>query len=87
MKILKTNRSFKKEFRRQLRFAITAAIGFTVAFAWRNAIYDALYKLVQEITKVTQPIISDIYTALLITFLGILLIFLTSRILKEYERR
>jgi hypothetical protein len=84
MKVLQTSRSFKKEFRRQLRFAITAAIGFTVAFAWRNAIYDTLHNFVSRILDISPTqYTSEVYSAIAITVLGVILIFVTARILKE----
>ena len=84
MKIFQTKRSFKSEFKRQLRLAIAAAIGFTVAFAWRTAIFDGFQSFVARFLDI--PIghyLSETYTALAITIAGVLLIFLTSRILKE----
>jgi len=84
MKILKTRRSFKKEFRRQLRLAITAAIGFSIAFAWRNAIFSFFQNIVTRLLDVPpEHYLSDTYTSITITIAGVLLIFLTSKILRE----
>ena len=83
MRILKTRRTFKKEFKRQLRFAITAGIGFTIAFAWRNAIYDSFHQAVARFSASTQGIQSDLVAALAITLAGVLTIFITARLLRE----
>lgn len=84
MKVLQTRRSFKKEFRRQIKLAIIAAIGFTVAFAWRQAIFDAFQSFVTRFLDV-QPshYLSETYSALAITLAGVLLIFITSKLLSD----
>lgn len=84
MKLLKTSRSFRREFRRQLRLAIAAAIGFTIAFAWRNAVYDAFQNWVARLLDVTLGhYLTEIYAALAITVIGILVIYFTSYLLKD----
>jgi len=84
MSLLNTRRSFRLEFKRQIRLAVVAAIGFTIAYAWRNAIFDAFQNYVSRILDV--PIghyTTEIYTALAITVAGVILIFITSKLLKE----
>jgi len=84
MRMLKTSRSFKKEFKRQLRFAIIAGIGFSVAFAWRNAVFDTFRNWVSRILDVSpEHYLTQTYTATAITLAGVLLIFITSKLLKE----
>ena len=83
MHLFKTKRSFRTEFKRQLRLAITAAIGFSIAFSWRNALYDAIHEAVLRFTTNTQGIQSHIVTALVITILGVCIIFLTARLLRD----
>ena len=84
MEILKTRRSYKKELRRQIRLAITAAIGFTVAFAWRNAIFDSAQSFVSRLLDLNPGhYMTETYTAIFLTLFGVLLIFLTARILRE----
>lgn len=84
MKVLKTNRSFKKEFRRQLRLAITAAIGFTIAYAWKNAIYDSMQNYVIRVLDVIPDhYLTEVYTALALTLAGVCLIFITAHVLRE----
>ncbi len=84
MKIFRVNHSFNKEFKRQIRLAVTAAIGFTIAFAWRNAIFDSFQNYVSRFLDVQREhYLSEIYTALTITLFGVILIFITSKILKD----
>ena len=86
MKLLKTERSFRKEFKKQLRLAIIAAIGFTVAFAWRNAVFDTFQNYVARTLDVTTGhYLTEIYTAITITLFGVLAIFITAHILKERQ--
>jgi len=83
-RLFKTRKSFRKEFRRQMRLALSAAIGFTVAFAWREAIFQTFQSFVSRFFDLTPEHYStQIYTATAITLLGVLLILLTSKILKE----
>jgi hypothetical protein len=84
MNIFKTKKSFKQELRRQTRLAITAAIGFTIAYAWRESIFTTFENFVSRFFDLTQGHYStQIYTALTITIFGVLLILLTSKILKD----
>jgi len=84
MKVFQIKKSFKKEFRRQIRLAVIAAIGFTIAFAWKRAVFDTFQNYVSRIMDVPAgQYLTEIYTALAITLFGVLLIFLTSKILKE----
>jgi putative Mn2+ efflux pump MntP len=84
MQILKTNKSFKKEFRHQIRLAIVAAIGFSVAFAWREAIFSFFQSFVSRFLDLEPGhYMTEIWTSIAITVAGVLLIMLTSKLLKE----
>jgi hypothetical protein len=84
MKMFNTRRSFRHEFKRQLRLAIVAAIGFTVAFAWRNAVYDTFQNWIARLLDLApQHYTTETYTALGITLIGVLAIYISSRILRE----
>lgn len=84
MKVFKTKRSFRKEFKRQIKFAIIAAIGFTIAFAWREAVFSTFQSFVARFLDVTPDhYLSENYTALAITIAGVLVIFITSKLLKD----
>ncbi len=84
MEILRTRRSFRKEFKKQLRFAITAAIGFSIAYGWRNAIFDSFQSFISRFFD--MPIghyMTEVYTATALTLVGVILIFITAKLLKE----
>jgi hypothetical protein len=82
--ITNTSRSFKKEFKKQLRFAITAAIGFSIAFAWRESIFDTFLNFVSRFLDLNPShYLTEVYTAIVITIIGVIIIFLTSKILKD----
>lgn len=82
-RIFSIRRSFKKEFKRQLRFAIMAAVGFLIAFAWRNAIYNSSRDIVEKFLEVANTPLTEVYTAIFITLMGVALIFLTSKFLRD----
>jgi len=76
--------SFKKEFKRQLRLAFAAAAGFLIAFAWREAILDAFQSFLSRILDVSPDhYLTETYTALLITFVGVLVIYASSKLLRD----
>ena len=84
MRIFKTSRSYKKEFKRQLRLAVTAGIGFTIAFAWRNAIFESMLNYVSRILDISpNHYLTEVYTAIFMTFLGVFLIFVTAKLLRD----
>ena len=81
--VLDSRRSFKTEFRRQMRFAIGAAVGFLIAFAWREAIYSSIEKLILQFNPLISTSLSKYYSAIFLTFLGVIILFLSAKILKE----
>ena len=74
--------SLKREFRKQLRLALAAAVGFIIAFAWKDFVVkltgDALSRFLE-----LNPITSALAISIVITFFGILIIWASSRLLKE----
>ncbi len=83
MRLLKTKKNFRTEFKRQLRYAIAAAVGFLIIFAWRDAIINATKSLVEKITQTTAFATINIATALLITIVGVFVIIISSKLLKD----
>lgn len=76
--------SFKRELKRQTRLAIAAAIGFIIAYGWRNAIFDTFESFVVRFFDVPAGHYStEVYTALVMTTMGIILILATSKILED----
>lgn len=76
-------KSFRKEFKRQTKEAIIVAIGFTIAFAWREAIFDTFNKIISKIFDMNGSVASEHYTALAITLVGVLAIYVTSKLLRD----
>lgn len=72
---------FLKELKRQTRLAIAAAIGFIIAFAWRDYILFLSSDIFRDISSV-MPHTSRFLTAILLTFVGVILIILSSRLLE-----
>jgi len=82
VKSKKVKRSFKKEFKRQVRMAAAAAIGFIIAFSWRNFVYDMTKAWLEKITPLSGAFESGLASALLITVIGVILILISSRLLR-----
>ena len=84
MKIMQTKRSFRAEFKRQIRLAITAAIGFSIAYAWREAIFETFQNFVTRFLDIQEGhYLSETYTAVFITITGVIIILLTSKLLRD----
>lgn len=84
MQILKTKRSFRKEFKRQIRLAIVAAIGFTIAYSWKEAIFSSFQTYVSRFLQVSpEHHLTQNYTAIAITLFGVIAILITSALLKD----
>ena len=83
MKLLKTKKNFRSEFKRQLRYAIAAAVGFMIIFAWRDAIIEATRSLIEKVSEKTAIAATNVATALVITVVGVLVILLSSKLLKD----
>jgi hypothetical protein len=83
MRVLKTKKNFWKELKRQLKYAIAAAVGFLIAFAWKDAIYNAVHEIVVMFEDSTKGVTSEVSTAIVITVIGVLIILLSSKLLKD----
>jgi chorismate mutase len=83
MRLIKTKRNFRKEFKRQLRYAIAAAVGFVIIYAWKESILDMTNNLVEKIQETTAIASSDIASALIISIAGVLIIIISSKLLKD----
>lgn len=81
--LFKTKRSFRKELKRQVRYAIAAAVGFIIIYAWRESIINITQSFVEKFIENTQAVSSNILSALLITTIGVLIIVISSKLLKD----
>lgn len=82
-RLLKSKRSFRKEFKREIKYALKAGVGFLVAYAWRDAVLEVSKTFVREFTETTKTALTSIYAALLITLLGVIIILFSSRMLRD----
>jgi len=74
--------NFKREFRKQLRLALAAAVGFIIAFAWKDFVFKLTGNALSKFLEL-NPITSALAIAIVVTFVGILIILISSKILKE----
>lgn len=80
---IKFKTHYKKELKRQFRLAITAAIGFLIAFSWKDTVFSIAKTYSEKITKMTGEISLSIFSSVLITLFGVLLILISSRLLRS----
>ncbi len=83
MRLIKTKKNFRKELKRQLRYAIAAGVGFLIIFAWRDAILNGTKSLVEKFESTTFTATTDLSTALIISVVGVLIILISSKLLKD----
>ena len=74
--------NFKREFRKQLRLALAAAAGFIIAFAWKDFIFKLTGDFLSKFLRLSL-ITSALAVSIVVTLLGVLIILISSRILKE----
>jgi len=74
----KYTKELKAEFKKAISTAIVAALGIVMALAWK----DVIDGFVQRITS-TTPIQGKLITALFITIIGVLGIWLITKLFKE----
>ena len=83
MRMLKPKKSFRREFKRQVKYAVMAAVGFIIAFAWRDAIINSTREIVSKFEETTKGIGVEISTSIVITIVGVLIILISSRLLRD----
>jgi len=74
-------KSFNHEFKKQIKLAIAAAVGFIITFAWRDFILEATGDSVSKLWTL-NPIASALVISILLTFVGVLIIVISSKLLK-----
>jgi len=74
--------NFKREFRKQLRLALAAAAGFIIALAWKDFIFKATGDFSSKFLEL-NPITSALTLSIFLTFIGVLIIWISSKLLKE----
>jgi len=74
---------FQKELKREIRLLIIVTIGFSIAFAWRQTIFDAALSIIRSLFSLGPGVTSSTMASMLITLIGLLLVLLTSKYLKD----
>ena len=74
--------NFKREFRKQLRLALAAAAGFIIALAWKDFIFKATGDFLSKFLEL-NTITSALAISIVLTFIGVLIIWISSKLLKE----
>ena len=77
-------KNFKGEFRKQLRLALAAAVGFIIALAWKDFIFKLTGDFLSKFLKLNL-LTSALAISIFLTFVGVLIILISSRILKEFS--
>ena len=75
-------KKFVGQFKENLRIGLSAAVGFVIAFAWREPIWDFLNGFVLKYVKATAGLQAGIYSALIITIIGVIIIYFIGKWLK-----
>ena len=74
---------FKQELKREIRMLIVVGIGFSIAFAWRQTSFDAALTFIHWLFNTNGSVTSSILASLLITIIGVIIILLTSKFLRD----
>jgi hypothetical protein len=79
-RIKKATSRFQKELKKQIRYAVAAGIGFLIAWAWKEYVFNLATKMTGDLALV-MPNMSNFIAAATITLIGVVLIFISSRLL------
>ncbi|OIO80379.1 hypothetical protein AUJ84_03680 [Candidatus Pacearchaeota archaeon CG1_02_32_132] len=86
IKVLQRTKEIGSEFKKQASTAMIAGLSLLVALAWK----DLIFKLIENYTSLTllekYPFIADLYTAVLLTLIGVIGIMIISRWAKKPEK-
>lgn len=77
-----SKKNFKKTFKEELRYGLAAAVGFLIAYAWREPLILFFDNFIIQLTQSTFPYLVKISSALVITVLGVCILWVASRYLK-----
>jgi biotin transporter BioY len=83
MRLIKTKKNFRREFKRQVKYAIAAAVGFLIAYAWKEAIFETTQSIIKKINQTAEFMTSNLFTSIVITVIGVVIIIISSKLLKD----
>jgi hypothetical protein len=75
---------FRKELKNEARMFIVVAVALSIAFAWRQTLFEIALAAVNSIFTPDGEIKASMMASTLITIVGILIILLSSKILKDH---
>ncbi|MBS3089604.1 hypothetical protein J4461_01850 [Candidatus Pacearchaeota archaeon] len=75
--------NFRREFKKELRLIIVVTLGFTIAFTWRQTVFDTAQDFVQRLTHIQSSAALSILTSGFITLISLIIILLTSKLLRD----
>ena len=78
LKLRESGKEFRKEFNRSANTAIIAAFSFLIALAWKDVITGAVEKI-EELSPMKGTLVS----ALIVTFISVIGILITTKMLRE----
>lgn len=78
LKLKESGKRFKKEFNKSANTAIIAAFSFLIALAWKDVITEAVEKI-EELSPMKGTLVS----ALIVTFISVIGILITTKMLSE----
>ena len=79
-KLKETAKEFNRELRKAVNTAIVAAFGFLIALAWR----DVISEYITELTTLS-PVQGKLFSAIIITLVGVLGILIVTKIFSVSE--
>lgn len=82
-KLIEKSSEFGSEFKKQLFTGLVAAFGLVIALSWQTVIRGFIAELPKSEFITNHPYITDLYTAIIVTFLGTLGILALSHYLKK----
>jgi len=83
LKRLSPHRKFNEELRRQIRMVIIVTFGFTIAFTWRQTLFDISKSLMNFLLNIENSAALSIAASIFVTFLSIIIIYLSAHFLKD----
>lgn len=86
LKLIEKGKEIGSEFKKQASTAMIAGLSLLVALAWK----DLIFKLIENYTSLSllekYPFIADLYTAVLLTLIGVIGIMIISHWAKSPDK-
>ena len=83
--IHKHSKNIASKFRDHASTAIIAALSFLIAIAWKDLLVNFIKENVKIESLEKYPYLAELYTALIVTFIAVILIILVANWVKKEE--